>query len=415
MIKQVCRKLGLCGKEYHKRIFSKMFTRFGFHLQAESHDRGVVYRVRTAGNFNPESSKLESSSMAPIAKDLVLQEGIESNSQRLNLDFRENLSQSVQVVDNLASRGDFRDINDSEDVAVITEPSSDTTVSGEGESMQLSLWNRQHPDMDPSNTVSDEKLRLVVSDSGTNNAIQETSPPAVVSCRRRKSSLNYPCLTVDAINSQREQRILQMLLVCFAILNRIDMLVNHLALSMKSLQIFACDQEEKFLIKPELHRRLESLEKEKTTTMDRKTLEQSLNKLQQERHCKCIHVSVPIVTNCRRSRTIDVVLHPSVYSSLPELLGQIHDKQRDFEIQLRKPSNFHQKKGQSVPMLDNVQSIPNHIRLDVQSERYEAMRENGFVLAKWFGQSFYIYLFGIGSAVSLVGAMLSYPEIKLMT
>lgn len=349
---EVCRKLGLCGKEYHKRIFSKMFTRFGFHLQAESHYRGVVYRVRTAGNFNPESSKLEVSSMAPIAKDLVLQKGNESNSQRLNLDFHENLSQSVQVVDNLASMGDFRDINDSENVAVITEPSSDTTVSGEGESMQLSLWNQQHPDMEPSNTVSDEKLQLLVCDSGTNNAIQETSPPAVVYCRRRRSNLNYPCLTVDAINSQREQRILQMLL------------------------------EEKFLIKPELHRRLESLEKEKTTTMDRKTLERSLNKLQQEGHCKCIHVSAPIVTNCRRSRTIDVVLHPSVYSSLPELLDQIHDKQRDFEIQLRKPSNFNQKKDQSVPMLDNVQRIPNHIRLDVQSERSEAMRANGFVLAK---------------------------------
>lgn len=238
MIKQVCRKLGLCGKEYHKRIFSKMFTRFGFHLQAESHDRGVVYRVRTAGNFNPESSKLESSSMGPIAKDLVLHEGIESNSQRLNLDFHENLSQTVQVVDNLVSVGDFSDINDSENAVVITEPSNGTTVSDEGKSMQLSLWNQQHPNIEPSNTVSDEKLQLVVSDSGTNNTIQVTSLPAVVSCRRRRSNLNYPCLSVGGINLQREQWILQMLLVCFAILNSIDMLINHLALSMKSLQIF---------------------------------------------------------------------------------------------------------------------------------------------------------------------------------
>ncbi|XP_073118561.1 uncharacterized protein [Henckelia pumila] len=349
---EVCRKLGLCGKEYHRRIFNKMFTRFGFHLQAESHDRGVVYRVRTAGNFNPESTKLESSSIAPIAKDLVLQDAIESNSKRLNFDFQENLSQTLQVVDNLASMGDFSNINDSEDVAVITEPSNGMTVSGEGESMQLSLWNPQHPDIEPINTVSDEKLQLVVSDLGTNNATQETNLPAVVSCRRRRSSLNYPCLTVGAINSQREQRILQML------------------------------QEEKFLLKPELHRRLESLEREKTTVMDRKTLERSLNKLQREGHCKCIHMSVPALTNCGRSRTIDVILHPSVYSSLPELLGQIHDKQRDFESQLRKPSNFHQKKGQSVPMLDNVQRIPNRIRIDVQSERSEAMRANGFVLAK---------------------------------
>ncbi|KAL0354484.1 UNVERIFIED_CONTAM: hypothetical protein Sradi_3895300 [Sesamum radiatum] len=141
-------------------------------------------------------------------------------------------------------------------------------------------------------------------------------------------------------------------------------------------------KEEKFLIKPELHRRLESLEKKKNKMMDRKTLERSLNKLQQEGHCKCIHVSVPVVTNCGRSRTTEVVLHPSVYSVSPELLAQIHEKMRSFEIHVRQQSYVRQKKGESVPMLHNVQRIPNSLRLDVQSERAEVMRANGFVLAK---------------------------------
>lgn len=116
--------------------------------------------------------------------------------------------------------------------------------------------------------------------------------------------------------------------------------------------------------------------------MDRKTLIRNLNKLQQEGHCKCIHVSVPNVTNCGRSRTTEVVLHPSVYSVSQELLGQIHDKMRSFESLVRKQSYNREKKGQSVPILDNVQRIPNSTRLNVQSEYADAMRANGFVLAK---------------------------------
>lgn len=159
------------------------------------------------------------------------------------------------------------------------------------------------------------------------------------------------------------------------------MLASWLILPLILAKLF-CEKDEKFLIKPELHRRLESLEKEKNTTMDRKTLERSLNKLQQEGHCKCIHVSVPVVTNCGRSRTTEVVLHPSVYNVTRELLTQIHDKMRSFEIQVRKQSYTRQKKGQSIPILDNVQRIPNSVRLDVQSDRAEMMRANGFVLAK---------------------------------
>lgn len=143
-----------------------------------------------------------------------------------------------------------------------------------------------------------------------------------------------------------------------------------------------CLKEEKFLIKPELHRRLEVLEKEKNTAMDRKTLERILNKLQQEGHCKCIHVSVPIVTNCGRNRTTEVVLHPSVYPVSSELLAQIHFKLRSFEVQVRQQSYSRQKKGQSGPILDNVQRISSSTHLDDKLERAEVIRANGFVLPK---------------------------------
>ena len=139
-------------------------------------------------------------------------------------------------------------------------------------------------------------------------------------------------------------------------------------------------KEEKFLLKPELHRHLESLETEKNTVMDRKTLQRILNKIQREGNCKCIHVSVPGVTNCGRSRTTEVVLHPSVFNVTSELLTQIHDKMRRFEAQVRKQANIRQKKFQSVPILDNVQRIP--CSMQGQSENAGLMRANGFVLAK---------------------------------
>ncbi|XP_011072578.1 uncharacterized protein LOC105157796 isoform X2 [Sesamum indicum] len=342
---EVCRRLGLCSKEYHKRYFKQMISRFGLNLQLENHNRGEVYRVWTARNFNPESSN-----MAPNEKETVLPEVNEANS--LVVDFHENLSQPMQVVDTSTSLMNVRGINESEnDSTGVTEASNGTSMDDEGSGVLLLQCNPQNSVLELCDGAPAKELTASSKSIAKNNLL-ETCSPAVVVPPRRGSFLKYPRLTMAATSSQREQRILKML------------------------------QEEKFLIKPELHRRLESLEKKKNTMMDRKTLERSLNKLQQEGHCKCIHVSVPVVTNCGRSRTTEVVLHPSVYSVSPELLAQIHEKMRSFEIHVRQQSYVRQKKGESVPMLHNVQRIPNSLRLDVQSERAEVMRANGFVLAK---------------------------------
>ncbi|PIN22319.1 hypothetical protein CDL12_04982 [Handroanthus impetiginosus] len=346
---EVCRRLGLCIKEYHKRYFKQLTSRFGLHLQPESHNKGEVYRVWTPGNFNPGSSN-----MAPVERETVFQDANESNKLVVDRDVDENLSKPVQVLDTCTSVGNVRSNNERENDAAVTTASNGTTVDDEGSNMLLLQCTPQNSDADPLNGVGDEE-RLQGSESVSNNNQLEAHSPAVVTPPRRRSYCNYPRLTMDTTSSQREQRILSMLL------------------------------DEKFLIKPELHRHLETLEKEKNTMMDRKTLERSLNKLQQEGHCKCIHVSVPGVTNCGRVRTTEVVLHPSVYSVTPELLAQIHDKMRSFEIQVRKQSYtrmIRQKKGQSVPILDSVQRIPNSVRLDGQSEHAEVMRANGFVQAK---------------------------------
>lgn len=125
-----------------------------------------------------------------------------------------------------------------------------------------------------------------------------------------------------------------------------------------------------------------SLEKDKCTTTDRKTIDRILKKLQELGHCKCIHINVPVVTNCGRSRTTLVVLHPSVQSLTPELVSEIHDTWRSFEIQSRGQCSSRWKKSGSFPVLKDVQRTQNHVGTDIRAMRSEAMRSNGFILAK---------------------------------
>ncbi|CAA0814592.1 B-block binding subunit of TFIIIC [Striga hermonthica] len=351
---EVCRGLGLCGKEYHRRYFKQMISRFGLHLQLEPHNRNEVYRLWTAGNFNPGSSN-----MAPAEEERALKVN-ESGPSSLDLESHEDLSQPVKVIDDSISTENVGGIYKSEKEAVdIADASNVTNMNSECSSTLLLQCSQQNSGVELSGGVPDQEL-FPARNSVNNNMVETCSlavvsltPPSTPTPSRRRSNPRYPRLTMGATNSQREQNILKLL------------------------------QEEKFLIKPELHRRLESLEnlgKEKNTTMDRKTLLRCLNKLQGEGHCKCIHVSVPDVTNYGRSKAVEVILHSSFQTVSPELLAQIHDKIRSFEIQVRKQAHTRQK-GQSVPVLDNVERIPNSIRSDTQLLRSEAVR-NGFVLPR---------------------------------
>lgn len=132
----------------------------------------------------------------------------------------------------------------------------------------------------------------------------------------------------------------------------------------------------------ELYRWLVSFEKEKCTTMDRKTIDRMVNKLQKQGQCKCAYLEVPTVTNCRRTRSIQVVLHPSIQNLSPELISEIHDRMRSFEMLTRGHGSSNQKNKQSVPVLDSVERIQSRLYSDVTATKSEAMRANGFVLAK---------------------------------
>ncbi|MCD7453378.1 hypothetical protein HAX54_020793 [Datura stramonium] len=159
--------------------------------------------------------------------------------------------------------------------------------------------------IDVSNTVNDTKTQTTGS-SLCDLVPVKTSATETISprCQAHKA---YPShkLRADCAREQREHWILEML------------------------------EEEKFLIKPELQRKLESLEKDRHTRMDKKTLERSLNKLQQKGLCKCLDFFFPAVTNfCENLKRV-VVLHPSVYELSPALLVEIYERIRSFEREVR--------------------------------------------------------------------------------
>ncbi|CAK9179892.1 unnamed protein product [Ilex paraguariensis] len=347
-ITEVCKRLRINNKRYYTRLLN-MFSRFGMHLQAESLNRGVAYRVWTSNNFNPDAPNVLLDKTEPVFND----KGV-GNSPTGDPEVQEMPTQSIEEVDYSTPKGETRVSGDNVNIEIEAEITHGhgSPLVGDGNNMLLCPRSPETFANELGDIVPDTELQTVNTTTVSDIVPSETSPPSLLTPRRRRSYQRYPCLTLGAASALREQRILEML------------------------------QGEKFIIKAELHRHLESLEKEKHTMMDRKTLDRSLNKLQQEGHCKCIRVSVPVVTNCGRSRTMDVVLHPSVNNVSPELLGQIHERLRSFEMQVRGQGFSRLKKSQSIPVLHGVQRISRSVKLDVQSERSEAMRVNGFVFAK---------------------------------
>ncbi|XP_023749005.1 uncharacterized protein LOC111897275 isoform X1 [Lactuca sativa] len=318
---------GLILNEVYKRLGIKnkryyprildMVSRFQMHLESENLNRGLVYRVWTSGNFNSEAS-----TSLPSKSEDTMDDKLSTQSQ----------TQVGQLMlTHTTQESDHRI----------------TTVNAEASEEQ---------NIDPIGLISTGSHNLQSDTSGiivNLNPALEISSSASPASHVRRSYTTYPCLGFSSASSQREQRILEKL------------------------------QEEKVLIKPELHRVLESLENldNKHTMMDRKTLERSLNKLQEDGHCKCISFAIPSVTNCGRKRTVDVILHPSVYKA-EDLSDIVHEKIRSFEKLIRTQCfpRHTNSKSKSIPVLNNVERIPT--TNDVQSEAFIAMRENGFVLAK---------------------------------
>uniref|UniRef100_A0A0E0L5X7 Uncharacterized protein n=1 Tax=Oryza punctata TaxID=4537 RepID=A0A0E0L5X7_ORYPU len=139
-------------------------------------------------------------------------------------------------------------------------------------------------------------------------------------------------------------------------------------------------KKKKFVLMVELHKWLERLEKENGKIMDRKTLISTVNKLQKEGSCKCIKVSVPLVTNYARNHLVDVILHSSVGDLSMELVNEIKDRQRNFDTETRSRAVTKLKKKQQTAAIHGLR-IPCRVKVN-KPLVLEAIYANGFIGAK---------------------------------
>nr|XP_011467426.1 PREDICTED: uncharacterized protein LOC101308114 isoform X2 [Fragaria vesca subsp. vesca] len=318
---EVMERLGIDNKKNYAR-FVTMCSRFEMSLQPEMHKKAVAYRFRTSGKHESESINafLQKSKDANDVSDCLSLKGVTAGPENIN------------------------------NTEANTDPSAGSLGCNELYNMPETS---QQLFLGPKDTTSDSQVSLASTGVETNSALSER-PAALSKPLSKGSDPRYPCLSLTVDNTRREKRIVERL------------------------------EGEKFILRAELYRWLVSLETDKCTATDRKTIDRILHKLQQLGHCKCIDISVPVVTNLGRSRTTVVVLHPSVQSLTPELVSEIHDAWRSFEIQSRGKcsSRWREKNSGPVPVLEDVQRTQTHLSAHRQTVSSEAMRANGFILAK---------------------------------
>ncbi|KAM6598206.1 hypothetical protein CsatA_008730 [Cannabis sativa] len=339
-VMEVCKRLGIDNKKNHDRLVS-MFSRFGMDLQAETHKKCIVYRVWAPGRHN-----LQSSNAFPGEPRLpnMVNDNRMSNVDIANLDAPERPTET------------YSEYGPSISKEHISSPEKVTSFDASSSSLQdatesnLLCNDSKVIRIESKETFSDTGLDLV--NMETSLASSETS--IALKPLSSKANQRYPGRPFTVENAWRKKIVLERL------------------------------QNEKFILISELRKWIRSLEKDKGSTTDGKTINSLLNELQKDKLCKCIDIKVPFITNCSSNRITKVVLHPEldVKSLSPELVSNIHDQLRSFEIQSRGQCSSRPKNSKSVPVLNDVQRTQKLASSDNRPTRSEAMRANGFILAK---------------------------------
>eukprot|EP00252_Welwitschia_mirabilis_P006392 TRINITY_DN17273_c0_g1_i1.p1 TRINITY_DN17273_c0_g1~~TRINITY_DN17273_c0_g1_i1.p1 ORF type:complete len:1948 (+),score=400.33 TRINITY_DN17273_c0_g1_i1:193-6036(+) len=331
-VSEMCKRLGLNNKRNYYRL-TNMIQKFGLQLRAESHKKSVMYRVWTKNNpnFLNESVNFDQQDSQH-----------EGNTPELGF------TGGTEIIDDTCNAEQGH-------ASVKMQGKEFLSKIPESNVKFLKAIEQEEEECNP--TVDSQALtetmnqkETIIYHSEFDGKGQVVAPLNSVS-PFQKSGPRYPCLSVTTSSLQREQRILEKL------------------------------EAEKFVLRVELYRWLEDLERGKDTTMDRKTLSRALKKLQDEGHCKIITVSVPVITNCRQNRTTEVVLHPSLELG-PDIIGQIHEKLRNFDMQSRGQGLSRPKDNDSVPILTGIKRKNMSEPSDSQTIRAESMRANGYIPAK---------------------------------
>ncbi|XP_010498096.1 PREDICTED: uncharacterized protein LOC104775855 [Camelina sativa] len=353
-VMEVCERLGIDKKKSYSRLYS-ICSRVGMHLQAESHKKARVFRVWTSGNAGsdcsdlfPEKAEILSRENSAPAHDFGTPHDTGGLAQT-------SIERSLAVSDaDFATPARLPDSENNSGVLHFATPERLTDPESNSGLANCSPSNAKRKNVltrrNLHESFHESCDKVVDATMGSPDlALSEMNHLALSQLPKPKVHQTQP-ITVE--NSRRERRILERL------------------------------NEEKFVLRAELHKWLLSLEKDRSSKVDRKTIDRILNRLQEEGLCNCMNISVPNVTNCGRNRSSVVVFHPSVQSLSPDIVGEIHNKIRSFELGVRGQNVWKRKSNEPIPILNDVQRGQSNVDLDARASKSGAMRANGFVLAK---------------------------------
>ncbi|XP_027908281.1 uncharacterized protein LOC114167388 isoform X2 [Vigna unguiculata] len=330
-LKEICERLGIELKKSHIRLVNLCY-RFGMKVKEEQCLKSKTIRVWTSKNYN-------------LGPEVEL---ICKRDENKILNHVPDSSKIISEFVASTASGELADQAILEDILVGAELSTVSPTNIESNFVETST-NLQDLVLDQRGTIS--SCKFVSSSVDTDNAPSGAFPSEVLKQFSTGSYKRCASFSLSDDNTRRANRILERL------------------------------KDERFILKPELNRWLNSFEKDKSTKVDRKTIDRILSKLQEQEQVKCMTVHSPVISEYSRTKDCVVVLRPSMSLS-QELFDEIQDRIRSFNNYIRKKSTLHQKNDELIPVMEDIQKNQSIIVPDGQVSKSEAMRVNGFVLAK---------------------------------
>ncbi|KAH1259669.1 hypothetical protein GmHk_02G002996 [Glycine max] len=330
-LKEICERLGIELKKSHIRLVNLCY-RFGMKVQEEQCLKSKAIRVWTSKNFNPEP---EVELICKLDENKTLNDV--PDSSKIISEFETSTTSGK-----LADPAKLEDRGVGAELSCVSPRNTESNFVGTSADLQDLVLDRR-------STVS--HCKSVSSSAEADNAPSGAFPSDMLKPFSTGSNQRYASLSLSVDNTRRANRILERL------------------------------KDERFILKSEINRCLICFEKDKSTKVDRKTIDRILTKLQEQEQVKCITVHSPVISEYSRTKDCVVVVHPSM-SLTPELFDEIQDRIRSFNCYIRSKSASHQKNDELLPVMEDIQKNQSVIVPDGQASKAEAMRANGFVLAK---------------------------------
>ncbi|CAJ2638415.1 unnamed protein product [Trifolium pratense] len=332
-IKEICDRLQIDLKKNHIRLVS-LCHRFGMKVQEEQCLKSKTIRVWTSRNFN---SELEVALIHKLDENKILDHHLCDSSSKIRTEFEAS-----------TFKGELVDPDKLEDVGAGAKLSCASPNNVESNYVEAPT-NLQGPVPDQRGTTSHSKPVSLPMEG--NIALSKAFPSDALTPISARSYQRYASLSLSADGTKKAIRILERL------------------------------KDERYVLRPELNRWLNTFEKDKSKKVDRKTLDRILTKLQEQGQCKCIKIRIPVIAEYSKTTDCVIVVHPSVSLS-PELHDEMQDKVRSFKNDIHSKSTRPQKNDELIPVMENVQKTQSLIVPGHQADKAEAMRANGFIIAK---------------------------------